>query len=494
MKTKIITLESHDDLISVRDRLSWAKTPRILLVWPKYEKVTLRLLDLKVLQRHADSLGAQLGLVTRRADVRRDAESLGIPVFDSTVSAQKNAWAPSAPRVQRISPPPRRDLRKIRAEIHEKEPAWRTSLPGRAIAFTAGVTAVLALTGLFVPRAEVTLHPEMQTVSMVIPVGASPQNESVSITGSIPARMISVRVEMEQSKTVTSEIAQPKTKAMGAVQFKNLTAGEVTIPAGTVVGTETNVRFAALNEARLLAGAGEVVEVRIEALKAGSEGNVDAGAIVFVEGPLGLFVTVSNPEPTTGGTDSKAAGASDSDREQLRDAVMKELRRSAESQIRAQIEANDLLLLDTLEIGESLLEEFSPPAGEAGKTLTLKMQAEFSALYISHSDLERLADLALTAASPAGFERSGVAIFEPLSTPAADASGIAHFDLEITQIALRKIDAFQVFSIVRGRDPQTAKSELMNTFPLREEPQIVVAPSWWKWLPLIPFNLSVEVK
>ena len=76
MKTQIITLESHDDLISVRDKLSWAKTPRILLVWPKYEKVTLRVLDLKVLQRHAGSLGSQLGLVTRRANVRRDAESL----------------------------------------------------------------------------------------------------------------------------------------------------------------------------------------------------------------------------------------------------------------------------------------------------------------------------------------------------------------------------------------------------------------------------------
>ncbi|MCE7861856.1 MAG: hypothetical protein DYG86_18975, partial [Chloroflexi bacterium CFX2] len=95
MKTKIITLESHDDLISVRDKLSWAKTPRILLVWPRYEKVTLRLLDLKVLQRHADSLGAQLGLVTKRVNVQRDAESLGIPVFDSTTAAQSNAWPES---------------------------------------------------------------------------------------------------------------------------------------------------------------------------------------------------------------------------------------------------------------------------------------------------------------------------------------------------------------------------------------------------------------
>jgi hypothetical protein len=494
LKTKIITLESHDDLISVRDRLSWAKTPRILLVWPKYEKVTLRLLDLKVLQRHADSLGAQLGLVTRRANVRRDAESLGIPVFKSTADAQKQAWTPPKPRVRRIPPPPRRDLRQMRAEVHEQEPAWRTSLLGRVITFTIGVTAVLALASLLVPRAAVTLHPEMRSESIVIPVSASPAFDHVSITGNIPAHTVSVTVEAEQSKSVTSEIAQPRTKARGVTQFKNLTASETIIPAGTVVGTETNVRFATLNETRLPAGADEIVEVRVEALEAGSGGNVEAGAIVFVEGALGLSVTVTNPEPTTGGTDTKAVGASDADREQLREAVMEELQRMALDQIRAQIEAGGLLLPDTLEIGEILIEEFSPPAGEAGKTVALKMQAEFSALTISHSDLERLAGLTLTAAIPAGFEPFGAAVFEPLSTPAVDASDAAHFELKATQTALRKIDVFRVFSVIRGLEPQPAKSELMRYFPLREEPQITVTPSWWKWLPLIPFNLSLELK
>src|SRR3972149_3670349 len=92
MKTQIITLESHDDLISIRDRMSWAKTPRILLVWPKSERIPLRPLDLKVLQRHAASLGAQLGLVTRYRSLRREAQALGIPVFKSTGQAQRKPW------------------------------------------------------------------------------------------------------------------------------------------------------------------------------------------------------------------------------------------------------------------------------------------------------------------------------------------------------------------------------------------------------------------
>jgi hypothetical protein len=125
MKTQIITLESHDDLISVRDRMSWAKTPRILLVWPNYEKVTLRQVDLKVLQRHAASLGAQLGLVSRIRRVRLDADALHIPVFKSTGEAQRVAWP--KPRSRRFKRrPPRKDLREKRDQVMTREGAWRS--------------------------------------------------------------------------------------------------------------------------------------------------------------------------------------------------------------------------------------------------------------------------------------------------------------------------------------------------------------------------------
>jgi hypothetical protein len=52
----------------------------------------------------------------------------------------------------------------------------------------------------------------------------------------------------------------------------------------------------------------------------------------------------------------------------------------------------------------------------------------------------------------------------------------------------------RVFSVIRGHDPARAVNELKNVFELRDTPQITMRPSWWKWLPLIPFNISVEVK
>src|SRR6266496_7006 len=234
MKTQIITLESHDDLISVRDRMSWAKTPRILLVWPKFEKVTLRQVDLKVLQRHALSLGAQLGLVTRARRVREDAEALQIPVFESAGQAQRVAWP--KPRRKRFKwHAPRKDLREQREHAAAKEEPWRANPFVRILSFLVGVSSMLTLVALFIPRAQITLNPVSKTQSLMLPVTASTSVDSVFITGSVPAHEKRVVVDGTQTITVTSATPTPQSKAKGTVVFRNLTKQAVNVPLGTVV-------------------------------------------------------------------------------------------------------------------------------------------------------------------------------------------------------------------------------------------------------------------
>ena len=333
MKTQIITLESHDDLISVRDKLSWAKTPRILLVWPKYEKVTLRVLDLKVLQRHADSLGAQLGLVTRRAKVRRDAESLGIPVFASTTTAQRNLWPDSAPRSRRIPKAPRRDLRKVRDSVYEKEAAWRTSLPGRVLTFTVGSHGCPCNSQSFRPARRADFISRSANSKR----GHSCRRERINrvrICHRVDSRADNICYS--KCRTIAchhQQISVPKSKSKGVARFTNLSQGEVDIPAGTVVATESSTRFVTLNDTRLPAGIDQFVDVPIEALEAGAQGNVAADTITIVEGSLGLSISVTNPNPIKGGANSQLIGATDEDRAKLRKVVMDNLRRDAEVQI-----------------------------------------------------------------------------------------------------------------------------------------------------------------
>ncbi len=494
MKTKIITLESHDNLISVRDKLSWAKTPRILLVWPKYEKVTLRLLDLKVLQRHADSLGAQLGLVTRINKIRKDAESLNIPVFDSTTSAQKDLWAVPAPRQRRLAKKPQLDLRKKRAELAPKESAWIKSLAGRVITFAIGVLSVLILAGLFIPRAVVTLQPESKLVSAVIPVQASLSFNSVSVSGAVPAHEIFITVDVEKTKTITSQISLPKTKAKGFVQFQNLSSSEVTIPAGTIVATQDLIRFETLNRVLLTGGVNKTVEVAIQAVNAGETGNVDAEKIISVESALGLSITVTNPEATTDGENENVIGANENDRENLKAEVLNDLKLKAESEIRLQLAEKDFLLVETIELKEILLEEFSAPENTAGDSLSLNMQAKFSARYILADDLQTLTSSYLNASLPEGFVVIDEMKFDLLDAPLTDADGVTRFQLQVSQNSVKQVDVLQVFNIIRGKNLQNARTELQNFFVLRQEPQISITPAWWKWLPLIPFNILVEVE
>ena len=491
MKTQIITLESHDDLISVRDRLSWAKTPRILLVWPKYEKVTLRQVDLKVLQRHASSLGAQLGLVTRARRVRQDAEALRIPVFESTGQAQRVAW-PRLHRRRWVQRPPRKDLREQREQVLVKEEAWRAHPAARVGGFILGVAAVLLLVALFVPRAEVVLHPQSKIQSVVLPVIAGPSVKSVFITGTIPAREKRVIVEGTQTVVVTGQGVTPQSEARGRVTFRNLTQQAVAIPTGTVVRTVDNIRFETTRAGEVPAGLDETLDLPVVAVESGRSGNVDAETIVVVEGRLGLSLSVTNSEPLTGGRETPSVQASDADRERAKEALIKTLEEEARAQLEEELQTGDVLFGDTFEVSQILSEVYDPPAGAAGTKLTLNMQAEFSTLYADASDLTELAALALNASLPSGFAAdSDASSLEPVTQPILNDDGFTRWTVRAERRIVQQISYAQVTQMIQGISSRRAQALLENSLTLEDAPEVRLSPSWWPWVPIVPFQISV---
>lgn len=491
MKTQIITLESHDDLISVRDRMSWAKTPRILLVWPKYEKVTLRQVDLKVLQRHAASLGAQLGLVSRARRVRDDAEALHIPVFESTGQAQRVAWP--KPRHKRFKwHTPRKDLREQREQASSREERWRGNPFVRVLSFLVGVSAVLTLVALFIPRAQITLNPISKTQSLTLPVTASTSVDSVFITGSIPAREKRVTVDGTQTITVTGAITVPQEKAKGTVVFRNLTQKAVNVPLGTVVQNGEDVRFITTEAGEVKAGKGKTLELSIEAMEAGVAGNLDAGAISAIEGNLVRSLGVTNPEPTTGGRELPSVQASDTDRERVKSLLMKSLEEAARKKFTGEVSAGDLLFDQTMKVTQTLSEVYDPPAGAASARLTLTMQVEFSILYASAPDLARLASLALNASLPSGFSAASDAIrITPATNPTLDQDGSAKWTMQVDRKIIQHIDTAQVTQMIQGFGAWNVESKLKQNLPLASAPKIQLIPSWWPWMPIMPFRIAV---
>ena len=202
-----------------------------------------------------------------------------------------------------------------------------------------------------------------------------------------------------------------------------------------------SVKFQTVNITHLPGGSKKFVEVPIVAVEAGSSGNVAAGAIQAIDGSLALSASVTNPNPTTGGTDLTATEAVDADRQHLHDMVMSALDQQAKQEIAASIGAHDLLLPNTLKADAPSQEIYDPPAGQPGDTLKLTMSVQYSAQYVTADDLTSLAQTVLDASMPAGFvSKPDTLQFNSTNTFTADQSGSTHFNLQASVFCFERFN------------------------------------------------------
>lgn len=496
MKTQLLALESHDDIISVKDRMSWAKTPRILLIWPKGERIALRPLDLKMLQRHARSLGASLGLVARDPRVQREAAALGLPVFASPRAAHANDWPPAcSPKFSGYRKPVSA-LRAMRDTARPTPGRWRGNPIVRVFFFSLGVLAVLVLVALFLPHAEVTLRPETQSRTLTIPVVADPALDSVFITGSLPARTVTREIVGSQKIPSTGEVAIPEIEAKGVARFSNLTTSKINLPPGTVVQTlgASSIRFVTTQVAQVPAGVGKTVDVPIQAVDAGSNGNLETNLIQAVEGPLGLSLSVTNPAPTSGGMDRMVFAPSRADRERLRNILLANLRTQVQEKMLDSLPEGSVIFPGTVAAVAVPEEVYDPPVGGMGEALTLTLRVKFSAQYVSGDDLSTLAALARTASLEEGFSAPALPELEVIGDPFTDETGRTNFQLRVEYGVRRALDPRRIIYLVRGRNVELALGRLEEAFVFSDPPNIKIVPAWWPNLPLVPFRIEVVVE
>jgi hypothetical protein len=221
-------------------------------------------------------------------------------------------------------------------------------------------------------------------------------------------------------------------------------------------------------------------------------GNLDAETINAIEGKLGLSLSVTNPEPTTGGRELPSVQASDADRERAKDLLMKSLEEAAHKKLVEEVGSGDLLFDKTMTVSQTLAEEYDPPAGAAGTTLTLTMQVEFSALYVDASDLTRLASLALNASLPSGFSAVSDAVtVKTMTNPIIHKDGSAKWTMRAERKIVQQINTTQVTQMIQGFGAWNVKSQLKKNLPLASAPDVQLFPSWWPWMPIVPFRISV---
>jgi hypothetical protein len=179
------------------------------------------------------------------------------------------------------------------------------------------VTVAVALAGLLavvvvLPSATITITPRTTTVGPVeVEVRADPAVSEVDVAaGVVPAQRPEIPLSASGSFEATGKKVD-ETKAAGTVTFTSKDPTRTNrIPAGSVVSTSAGIGFrtlaavtvpkAKIEGLTIIPGR---INVRVDAVKAGPEGNVSANAITVV--PAGqdpVLTAVTNAAPTEGGT------------------------------------------------------------------------------------------------------------------------------------------------------------------------------------------------
>lgn len=521
VKEQILHLDPHDDFNSARDKMGWAQTARVLLVWPATGRTLARRLDLLLLQRHAHKLGAVIALVTDDAEVRDHAQELGLPVFRSIQASRQGRWRSRAPRrapARRRPPPDPVALKPPEPwltilDIPPRGPLfpntaaqWLGTTPERATQIISilrkailaiGLSTLLFLAYMLIPSATITLTPATQPINASIEIVADPTLEQLDMAGFVPARLVRMEVGDSGLTPTTGERDVPNARATGAVVFTNLLGGPAVIPQGAGLRTTSGapVRFATTQAVSIEGRLGATVSVEIKAVDPGPTGNVTGGKINAIDGPLGLQLSVTNPLPTEGGDAAPQAAVTADDRTRLHDQLLGQLQQTAIDRIEDQLKSGEFLIPDSITVTQVIAETYDQSVGEPANVLHLALRIAVSGILVQEEDLRVVARTALGREVPAdnalipeatAFERN------PLIT--LDEEGRAHFTVTARGASVALIDHAAVLRLSRGQSVTTARQRLQAALSLAQPPQIDVFPRWFAGrVPWMEFRIKVKV-
>lgn len=508
MKTQIIRLELHDDTISVKDKMEWRQTPRILLVWPSRGAILNRRLDLVFLKRHSIALGAQLALVTHDSEVKYYANQLEIQVYPTIRQAEQTHWR--QPRHKRkkhrtnppdVDPAPTQsrgekseaDIEELRQFAHPTSSLLQTHPISRIVFFTLGVLGLLAIAALLIPSAEIRLTPQTQIEQITFSVTAHPENKSVDLSGVVPAQSIPVLVEGRSSLPTTGRLSIPVNTATGEITLSNLTDQTIQVPAGTIVSTagDSPIRFATLE--RVDVPPDETIgNIHVQAIYPGSQGNILHKQVATIEGPLGLIITVSNPQRFSGGTERLVPVPNEKDYQNLKEQLISDLYKSAISDLNDILSEDDQLLFSDPADFRVTEELYNPEIPEPADQLELTLRVEFQFLIATGENLKQLSIAVLDTHLPDGFISLPPTIeIESLGKPIPQENNGFQWKISAQWQVKASIDATRAIQLAQWQTPQIATSELTGHLPIQAA-TVKLSPAWWPRLPILPFRIAVN--
>jgi hypothetical protein len=370
---------------------------------------------------------------------------------------------------------------------------------------------VLAGTGAAVgyvvlPTAVVTVRLASEPVGPITFIGtADPDVVAVdAASATIPADRIVLPLEATGTFPATGTRVE-EAAATGTVEWQNCDPSRsYTIPSGTVVRTASGVGFATndgiLVPVAILSGTPPNLSVKCQlrsvdvvAVRAGPDGNVDAGAIRIVPGAYdpGL-VLVSNPAATSGGL-----------REEFPVVVRKDvvaafgaLTAQLDEQLAAAATAPPGLAAgatpypETARRGEPVMSEpVADIVGREAESFDLTLTAEGTVVAADPAPLEAIGAARVTAMVPDGMQVREGSIRVEIGPGVVEGETI-RYPVAARAEAVRDITVDEVRQLVVGKTPEEAREILADYGSV----EIVVWPDWVATITGIDARIKITVE
>ncbi len=498
MKTEIIRINQFDNISSIRDKLKWVKSPRVLVYFPDRINDSFSQVDLQILVRQAQRQGTQLALVSRSVILKERAEGLCLPIFNSTEDAYRQRWR--VIKRKQTSPADNEATKKSIGELREQLIVHRSGdeihQVIRLFAFLAGIASVITLVWFFIPRVEVIFDSDRQVQNYKMILQGKMSESGFEFVGVIPVHETVILVNSTDQRETSGMVSLPNTKATGEVILTNLTDQTVEIPKGTIISTLSDppVKYSTSYDEVVEAGAGKTKAVMVEALEAGLSGNIQAGEIRVVQGKAGLLVAAHNETDFYGGVDAQVAAPSISDFDMLEQKILKTMALDAEEMTKNAMETGQLMLPGSIHLKQVIITNAFPSIGEPGDTLEMEIQAEYIAWYVEQEEMTSLGQMAMDALLPKEFRAADPSVSIEISPAPLQQNNLLTWQIQMTRIIEKDLQQAEIVHLISGRNPEIAAHLLQEKYLLASVPEIFLTPNWWRVLPFLSFQYKLVGK
>jgi len=504
----VIDLQPREDLTSLRRYLDQVDDGRVALLLPWDGHFLSRQLDFDLLRREAQRRNLKLAIISPDPERRQLARRCGFPTF-ATLEAATSADHWNGRGRQAVEPPPTywwEEEPDLRPRQGHAAPTWLDWLKDgvRFLAFFL-VTALLAFSAyVIIPRADVTVVPAGEMVTVRVPISVDPELESVAqpadgVGGIIPSRRIGLEVEGRAEVETMETATVASGRATGEVLFTSRLSQDYVVPAGTVVRTSSTsypIRFR--TTADVVVPADGQANAPIEALDERT-GNVGAYQINRVEGVAGSAVRVINPQATTGAEGKEVAVVVQEDYDRVREQLTDQLLDKAYGELHGLLEPDEFLPYQSLRVEAVPKKAYSHFIGEQAETVGLNMRLLVSGQAVSAGEARAVAKEALVDRLPPDYRLVESRFNVGEVVEGHDGPGWFTFYVEGRGYAAAAIGEADVLTGIRGKRVPEARRQLQQSLPLAQPPRINTWPTWPDWLasldrvPLIPLRVSVDV-